>query len=163
MKKHCFYCDQEVWGSFTAPDILQLETIDHVIPLSRGGHKSHPLNKVVACYYCNSLKADFLPEEFLKVVLSVRNNCKPLNVRKYMASQVSVLMNRIVQHKHTMTRDGHILPGKTVLYTASRKERRRTKHVEVIVASTPEPITYAKSFEEIWEKMQSDPYINFHY
>ena len=50
----CQYC-----GSYLPEDV---RTIDHVIPVSRGGN--HEWNNVVACCkYCNSVKADNTPEE----------------------------------------------------------------------------------------------------
>jgi len=38
-----------------------MATIDHVIPLSKGGAKDDPDNLVIACQRCNEKKADKLP------------------------------------------------------------------------------------------------------
>ncbi|MGH7641887.1 MAG: HNH endonuclease [Candidatus Dormibacteria bacterium] len=51
----CQYC-----GLHAAPAEL---TIDHVIPVSRGGNPSSWENQVVACKRCNSRKANHLPGE----------------------------------------------------------------------------------------------------
>ncbi|WP_371930116.1 HNH endonuclease [Bradyrhizobium sp. CCGUVB1N3] len=52
---HCFYCAADL--SATA------WTVDHLIPLIRGGSDG-PENIVVACPSCNFRKADRTPEEF---------------------------------------------------------------------------------------------------
>lgn len=41
------------------------ETIDHMIPLSRGGRFYDQGNRVASCMECNLHKADMLPSEFL--------------------------------------------------------------------------------------------------
>jgi hypothetical protein len=48
--RHCAYCRRP--GT----------TIDHILPVSRGG-RSTWLNTVAACYDCNQLKGDRTPEE----------------------------------------------------------------------------------------------------
>jgi 5-methylcytosine-specific restriction protein A len=58
----CYYCHREV-----GPEQL---TMDHVVPLSRGG-KSKKGNIVTACKECNSKKKFLLPvewEEYLKTL-----------------------------------------------------------------------------------------------
>lgn len=52
--KQCQYC-----GRIEPEERL---TLDHVIPLSRGG-KDHWTNVVVACRMCNNRKGSFTPEE----------------------------------------------------------------------------------------------------
>lgn len=51
----CFYCDA---------DVLTEYTVEHLIPLVRGGSDG-PENIVVACAGCNFRKADKTPEEFV--------------------------------------------------------------------------------------------------
>ncbi len=53
--RRCVYC-----GS--ALD-LEFATIDHVLPLAKGGAHA-PGNLVVACAPCNRMKGDMLPHEF---------------------------------------------------------------------------------------------------
>lgn len=67
----CQYCG--VHG--TAPEL----TIDHVIPVSRGGNPSSWENQVVACKRCNSRKANHLPGE---VHLRLRRPPRPV-VQEY--------------------------------------------------------------------------------
>ena len=50
-------------------------TIDHVVPVSRGGHPDSWENQVVACRRCNWRKASSRPEE---VGLHLRRQPKPL-------------------------------------------------------------------------------------
>ena len=63
----CQYC-----GIHAAPPEL---TIDHVIPVSRGGNPSSWENQVVACKRCNSRKANHLPAE---VHLRLRRPPRPV-------------------------------------------------------------------------------------
>jgi hypothetical protein len=67
----CQYC-----GIHAAPPEL---TIDHVIPVSRGGNPSSWENQVVACKRCNSRKANHLPAE---VNLRLRRPPRPV-VQEY--------------------------------------------------------------------------------
>jgi 5-methylcytosine-specific restriction endonuclease McrA len=50
----CFYCEGDVSAKYT---------VDHLIPLVRGGSDG-PENIVIACPSCNFRKADKTPEEF---------------------------------------------------------------------------------------------------
>jgi 5-methylcytosine-specific restriction enzyme A len=54
-KGRCFYC-----GRPTDPKAL---TMDHIVPLSRGG-KSTKSNIVPACKSCNTMKKQLLPMEW---------------------------------------------------------------------------------------------------
>jgi 5-methylcytosine-specific restriction endonuclease McrA len=40
----------------------RMATVDHVVPLSRGG-PSEAENLVIACYDCNQRKSNMIPEE----------------------------------------------------------------------------------------------------
>lgn len=51
----CHYCG----GRFKAGEL----TLDHLVPLARGGHSSRG-NCVAACKSCNNLKKDLLPLEW---------------------------------------------------------------------------------------------------
>lgn len=51
----CFWCEADVSGG--------VHTIDHYIPLARGG-TNWPDNLVIACVSCNCTKRDMLPDEF---------------------------------------------------------------------------------------------------
>ncbi len=53
--RRCVYCAAALG--------LETATLDHVIPLSRGGNHS-PGNLVSACVACNQLKGSMLPVEF---------------------------------------------------------------------------------------------------
>lgn len=54
-KRVCYFCEQR----FTSPEDL---TMEHLIPLSRGG-KSTKKNIVVSCKQCNSLKKNLTVAE----------------------------------------------------------------------------------------------------
>ena len=53
--RRCVYC--------ASPLTADSATLDHVIPVSRGGSHA-PGNLVIACQACNQLKGDALPLEF---------------------------------------------------------------------------------------------------
>ena len=53
--RRCVYCSA-ILG-------LEITTLDHVFPLSRGGTHD-PGNLVAACRQCNQLKGSLLPQEF---------------------------------------------------------------------------------------------------
>jgi 5-methylcytosine-specific restriction endonuclease McrA len=53
--QRCVYC--------AVPLDQSTATLDHVVPLARGG-EHNPGNLVVACAPCNRLKGDLLPYEF---------------------------------------------------------------------------------------------------
>jgi 5-methylcytosine-specific restriction endonuclease McrA len=53
--RRCVYCAR--------PLDLSVATLDHVIPLAKGG-THHPGNLVAACTSCNRLKGDLMPHEF---------------------------------------------------------------------------------------------------
>lgn len=55
----CQYCGFD--GKRSPEDWAQLQ-IDHLIPRGLAGeHRDEPLNRVVACYYCNTQKRNFDP------------------------------------------------------------------------------------------------------
>lgn len=56
--RNCAYCQRPMLpGTATAP------TRDHMIPLSRGGLNVRA-NIVMACFKCNSVKGNMLPDEW---------------------------------------------------------------------------------------------------
>ena len=61
----CYYCRKKV-----SPSEL---TMDHVIPISRGG-RSERENIVPACKDCNNKKKYLLPAEWEDYVKSIRND-----------------------------------------------------------------------------------------
>ncbi len=58
----CHYCKEEISREhhYSHP---KRATIDHIIPLSKGGRRYLMSNVVVACNSCNLEKSDRLPEE----------------------------------------------------------------------------------------------------
>jgi hypothetical protein len=54
-QNRCGYCGTHLTGS--------MKTIDHVIPISRGGPKHDYGNVVACCFPCNSQKGNRTPEE----------------------------------------------------------------------------------------------------
>jgi hypothetical protein len=59
---YCYYCERH-FGFPPVNGKALIKTIDHIIPVSRGGI-NHKKNYVDACDRCNHLKADRLPEQF---------------------------------------------------------------------------------------------------
>ncbi|WP_188052254.1 HNH endonuclease [Aureimonas fodinaquatilis] len=63
----CFYCDCEMAKSQKKRK-PNTATFDHIVPKSAGG-KHEAGNILLACYECNSAKADMPASEFLKLRL----------------------------------------------------------------------------------------------
>lgn len=57
----CFYCQQLMVLDVDTSGNPRLCTVDHVLPLSRGGDNS-PENLVAACRACNQWKGNWYPE-----------------------------------------------------------------------------------------------------
>lgn len=69
----CAYCGCRVFtGRYGGP---QLATIDHKIPLSRGGTWKR-FNLTCACKGCNELKADMTATEFMALPVYLRDDCR---------------------------------------------------------------------------------------
>lgn len=63
----CCYCGSRMSNAsswFGLPKTIE-STLEHVIPLSRGG-PDHPDNMVVACCQCNQLRGNLPVDEFLR-------------------------------------------------------------------------------------------------
>jgi hypothetical protein len=67
---YCFYCFRSLIDNVYKKHQklpINAKTIDHFIPLTKGG-TNFQYNIVICCHQCNTLKADFLPNEFNTVV-----------------------------------------------------------------------------------------------
>lgn len=71
----CYYCGV---GMTLEPKHVCTLTIDHLIPLTRGGTNADE-NLVAACLSCNSGKCDLLPEEFFAKMAADR--AKPVKTK----------------------------------------------------------------------------------
>jgi len=69
-KNTCRYCG-------VSGDIAKL-TIDHIIPVSRGGHPEKKQNLITACFPCNQIKANKTPEEASMVIITEGFEYTPL-------------------------------------------------------------------------------------
>ena len=55
----CYYCHRPVTQPTSPEQTDNTATIDHLIPINRGGRKKRDtLNCVIACHACNNAKAD---------------------------------------------------------------------------------------------------------
>jgi hypothetical protein len=79
---NCSYCKREMHKRLLCFDGL-LKTRDHYIPLSRGGSNAKE-NIRLACYRCNSIKGNMMPDEWEQYML---DNplwwAKQVNVRRF--------------------------------------------------------------------------------
>jgi 5-methylcytosine-specific restriction endonuclease McrA len=66
LERHVEHCKSNAWilnlyaseyGFAPGDDHEILMTIDHIIPLSRGGHPKHQDNMQTMCLHCNNFKA----------------------------------------------------------------------------------------------------------
>lgn len=62
----CVYCEETNLDPFTK-DLKRLITVDHILPLSRGGNLFDENNFDLCCYTCNQKKGTRTKEEFLNV------------------------------------------------------------------------------------------------
>lgn len=60
---HCAYCRQNMRRAKKGRIELRTATLDHVLPISRGGRNQRS-NLVAACSACNSAKGSMTGEEF---------------------------------------------------------------------------------------------------
>lgn len=60
----CGYCERET----NENDKDLMPTIDHFIPLSKGGSRRSKYNHIYACSQCNRVKGNMMPEEFLNKI-----------------------------------------------------------------------------------------------
>lgn len=63
---HCYYCGvelQKLSDPVRRVNADNRKTIDHLIPVSKGGTNEES-NLVIACRKCNNLKGDMMPYEF---------------------------------------------------------------------------------------------------
>jgi len=60
----CYYCGVKLY--LKKKSHRPVITIDHYIPLSKGGFDD-TANKVPACKKCNNAKGDLMPEDFLRI------------------------------------------------------------------------------------------------
>ena len=66
--KRCAYCGREIYE--TVPDNSPIKlTIDHIKPISQGGHKSDIGNLICACQECNCNKADSKLKTFRNMLM----------------------------------------------------------------------------------------------
>lgn len=61
---HCHYCEQEFLATQYELSRVRRPTRDHFVPRSKKG-KQAVFNIFIVCQLCNTLKGDFLPEEFI--------------------------------------------------------------------------------------------------
>lgn len=65
--KACPYCGRLMGGRFSSPNMLS-PTIDHIVPVSRGG--GNGANKVFVCRRCNQAKGDRTIAEWFEEMMA---------------------------------------------------------------------------------------------
>lgn len=69
----CWYCHR-IMSPYYSPSVGHAATVEHKVPLSRGGHKvkylrdqfAKNLNTAAACQRCNRVKGDLTQAEFIR-------------------------------------------------------------------------------------------------
>ena len=61
----CAICGQPLYPEYKYPHPLST-TVDHIIPIAKGGHPSDMKNLQAAHFRCNRLKSDLLPGQVEK-------------------------------------------------------------------------------------------------
>lgn len=64
---HCYYCDHIVKPIIDNERNHDSMTMDHIVPRSHGGPNHHN-NRVIACFSCDTVKADGDAVEFAEAV-----------------------------------------------------------------------------------------------
>lgn len=72
----CYYCERDISSLYEQGNTL-LYTRDHIIPSSKGGNNTNA-NMLHACLFCNNLKDDLLPEDFLLLIESMIDKIKDI-------------------------------------------------------------------------------------
>lgn len=75
----CGICGEPVDRQFKAPHPLSAE-VDHIIPVSRGGHPSDLKNLQLAHRWCNRIKSNKLMERKIIETAEINNDDLPLHV-----------------------------------------------------------------------------------
>lgn len=85
--------DRDGWKCrFCGHDDPRNLTIDHIIPISRGGHPVKKANLVAACFFCNQRKANRTPEEAGMVIISEGYSYTPPGKLDDNVDEVAVLI-----------------------------------------------------------------------
>ncbi len=96
----CQYCGFD--GSRTPEDWLQLQG-DHLIPRKHAGEHLDALNKVTACYYCNTIKRGFNPAEG-EMITRIPN-------REFQRRLIEITRKKLEEKKNNTWRYGGGLSG----------------------------------------------------
>ena len=75
----CGICGKPVDFSLKFPDPMS-PTVDHIIPVAKGGHPSDIDNLQLAHFYCNRAKSDKLAKVVFKEDIDIGNHDLPLSV-----------------------------------------------------------------------------------
>lgn len=90
-RARCFYCEKS-----------HPNTIDHIIPRSKGGSKNGAYNRVLSCSGCNTLKADFTLEVF-KVAVTSREVGVTKKENPFSTKRVNTMLkniNRLIAYRN---------------------------------------------------------------
>lgn len=79
---NCYYCGVSLENS--------IYHIDHIVPVSKGGHQTHTDNIVIACVQCNIGKSSMPIEDY-------RHWLKPY-IKEYNAIQMLDIVNQMIDH-----------------------------------------------------------------
>ena len=74
----CGICGKPVDFSLKFPDPMS-PTVDHIIPVAKGGHPSDIDNLQLAHFYCNRAKSDKLAKVVFKEDIDIGNHDLPLS------------------------------------------------------------------------------------
>lgn len=122
---YCCYCGKRMSRPL-------LETIDHVIPRSRGGN-NRGANRQGCCNLCNCWKADYLLHEWKEIVKASYIKMKHNNsytISNYTITDLDIILINIdfIQDFVDTTGIAHfILPGRNVKHYSAQLEKHPKK------------------------------------
>lgn len=94
----CRYCDRDL---LTSVDNFRQWSIDHIVPVSRGGDPKDRKNLALACWTCNIFKRQWNPRE-----VTASNDREALidATRKFLAGMRGSLEDRLRQQRDLLSR-----------------------------------------------------------
>lgn len=102
-RKTCYYCNRKFGNPVYGGHMPLKPTVDHIIPKSKYGVWGNG-NTIMACHYCNSLKGDMLPEEFIGYLSEMKPNQRfSEHIIRTMIQNIDALIKKITPNRDKMS------------------------------------------------------------
>ncbi len=176
----CYYCERElVLPTIEDTNPPMVRTVDHIIPLSKGGNNSK-YNKVDACQECNNLKdcrtlnsfRNFLILRIEELEGGVVNKKNKLSIEllRTVLINTSKLIRKTSDYKHKLLKGYIDKPNRSKKYVSLEPEPQikiipldNAEHQHFLMHQTHEQFELAKKHGWRFAKMITEQIQNFHY